>query len=306
MNRSAALWIGLFAVAAAAIAIDIVVHRRSRPEMSSRRALLESAAWISLALLFGVGVFIVRGPKLFAAYLAGYLVEQCLSLDNLFVFLIVFHSFGIPARAQHKVLYYGVAGALILRAAFVFAGAALLNRFQPLIYVFGAILFVTAVRMILPRRDKGSEDTWIIRVARRLFPVSENANGKHFFVRENGRRVATSLFLALLAVEIADVIFAVDSIPAVLAITRDTFIVYSSNLFAVLGLRAIYFVLAGWLRKFRFLHQGLAAVLFFTGLEMVLSNWISLPPEISLAVIAGIFAVAILASLAVGPAASDA
>lgn len=291
------LWLALIAIAACAITVDLLVYRRRRGEITPRRALAESAAWFALALIFGFWISFVRGRHASIEFFTGYLVEESLSIDNVFLFLVIFHSFGISPRAQHRVLYYGVAGALVLRAGFVFAGVALLNRFGFVVYIFGAILLFTALRMLIARRSEGAGPAWIVRLAARFLPVSERTEGQRFFVRENGKLLVTSLFLALLAIEVMDVIFAADSIPAVLSITRDTFIAYSSNLFAVLGLRAIYFVLAGILRKVRFLREGLAAVLIFTGLKMVLSNSVALSDQLSLAVIAGIFGLTALASL---------
>ena len=290
------LWFALITVAAAAIIVDLLVHR-GRREITPRRALAESGAWFALALIFGLWIFLVRGQHASIQFFTGYLVEGSMSIDNVFLFLVIFETFQISPRAQHRVLYYGVAGALVLRALFVLAGIALLNHFAFVVYFFGAILFITALRMLIPRRRTTSKPPWVVRVAARFLPVSERSEGEHFFVRENGKLLVTSLFLALFAIEALDVVFATDSIPAVLSITRDTFIAYSSNLFAVLGLRAIYFVLAGFLQKVRFLHQGLGAVLIFTGLKMVLSNRVTLSDQLSLAVIAAIFTITTAASL---------
>ncbi|HTZ75059.1 MAG TPA: TerC/Alx family metal homeostasis membrane protein [Candidatus Aquilonibacter sp.] len=290
------LWTGLFVVASAAIAADLLLHRRTGGVMSARAALLETGAWIGLALLFDLWIFQARGRSAAIEFLTGYLIEKSLSIDNIFLFLVIFHTFRVPLRAQHRVLYYGVAGALLLRALFVFAGVELLDYFQQIAYLFGAILFLTALRMLFPRREETAGTAWIVRFAGRFFPVTESGDGEHFFLRENGKLLATSLFLALLTIEVADVVFATDSIPAVLSITRDTFIAYSSNVFAVLGLRAIYFVLAGVLRKIRFLHQGLAAVLIFTGVKMVLGSRVPFSDAWSLAAITAIFAATALAS----------
>lgn len=290
------LWFGLFAVAGTAIAIDIVIYRRGKLSVSTRTALFETAGWIALALLFDLLIFYVRGKQASIQFLSGYLIEQSLSIDNIFLFLIIFRSFQVTPRAEHRILYYGVAGALAMRIAFVFAGVTLLEHFQPIVYLFGAILFITAFRMLLPRREEAGAPAWILRLAGRFLPVTESGDDRHFFVRENGKWKATSLFLALLTIELMDVIFATDSIPAVLSVTRDVFIAYSSNVFAVLGLRAIYFVLSGILQRVRFLHQGLAAVLIFTGTKMVLSNYVSISDGWSLAIIGGIFGVTALAS----------
>jgi TerC family integral membrane protein len=291
------LWFGLFAVVAAAIAIDLVIHRRGKLSVSPKTTLLETAGWIALALLFDLWIFYVKGKQASIQFLSGYLIEQSLSIDNIFLFLIIFRSFQVAPRAQHRILYYGVAGALAMRIAFVFAGVTLLEHFQPIVYVFGAILFITALRMLFAHREEPAAPAWIVRLASRFLPVTEKGDDRHFFVRENGKWMATSLFLALLTIEVVDVIFATDSIPAVLSVTRDAFIAYSSNVFAVLGLRAIYFVLSGILRRARFLHQGLAAVLIFTGIKMVLSTYVSIPDVWSLAIIGGIFGVTAVASL---------
>jgi tellurite resistance protein TerC len=296
MEPNSLLWIGLAAVVGTALLIDLLVHRRENVAMSSRSALIESGAWITLALLFDLWIWNVRGRQASIEFLTGYLVEKSLSIDNIFIFLVVFRSFEVTPKVQHKLLYYGVAGALVLRLAFVFTGVALLDHFHWVVYLFGAVLFFTAARMVMPRREGSSIVARIVRLAGKFLPISEKGDGKHFFVRENGKRFATSLLLALLTIEAMDVIFATDSIPAVLSITRDTFIVYSSNVFAVLGLRAIYFVVAGILQKVRFLHQGLAAVLTFTGLKMVLGDRLILSDVLSLAIIGGIFGVTAIAS----------
>jgi TerC family integral membrane protein len=290
------LWLSLFAVVGVAIALDLLAHRRGEFAKSPRAALVETFAWIALALVFDLWIFHVRGRQASVEFLTGYLIEKILSIDNIFLFLVIFRSFQIPARTQHRVLYFGVAAALALRAVFVFAGVALLDHFKFVIYIFGAILLVTAVRMLLPRGEEVAGPTWITRIARQFLPVSERAEPERFFVRENGKRLATSLVLALIAIEATDVIFAADSVPAVLSITRDTFIAYSSNVFAILGLRAIYFVMASVLRKVRFLRQGLAAVLVFTGLKMLLSERVPISDGLSLAIIAGILALTAIAS----------
>jgi len=294
---SSLLWFSLFAVVGVAIVVDLLIHRRSHPRMSLRRALIETGVWIGLALLFNLWILYAKGHQSAVEFLTGYLVEETLSIDNLFLFLIIFRSFQVSPVAQHRVLYYGVAGAIIFRILFILGGIKLLNRFEFIIYVFGAILLFTAVRMVWPHDDENVKEPWIVGFTRNFFPVTEQLHGRHFFVRQNGRWLATPLFLALVAIELVDVIFAVDSVPAVLAITRDPFVAYSSNLFAVLGLRAIYFALAGFLTRFRFLHQGLAVVLVFVGAKMLLSHHVSISANLSLAVIVTVFAVTVAASL---------
>jgi tellurite resistance protein TerC len=292
------IW-AVFAVAmSAALIIDLGVFHRKAHTISTKEALLESAAWISISLIFNLWVRFALGPQAGLEFLTGYLVEKSLSVDNIFVFLVIFEAFRVPAKSQHRVLFLGVIGALVMRAAFVLAGVELLETFHAVLYVFGALLLLTGVRMFLPvKRTMQPERNWLVRAARRIVPVVEDYDGERFLVKRQGKWNATSLFLALVAVEAMDIIFAVDSVPAVLAITRNTFIVYSSNVFAILGLRALYFALAGILPRFRFLHQGLATILVFVGAKMSLSEWLPIPSLVSLAVIAGIVTLTVAASL---------
>lgn len=292
------IWIIFGAAVIIALGLDLgVLHRRPHT-IGLKEALIESAAWISVALLFNLWVYFNRGFQAGTEFLAAYLVEKSLSFDNIFVFLLIFRAFKIRSASQHRVLYFGIAGALVLRAVFVLAGVTLLQRFHPIVYFFGAILFFTGFKMLLPqKRELHPENTWLVRITRRFFPVANDYEGQKFLVRKSGKWSATPLFLALVALEAMDIIFAVDSVPAVLAITRDTFIVYSSNVFAILGLRALYFALADVLPRFRFLHQGLAAVIIFVGTKMILSDRFLIPDVASLAVIAVILAATIATSL---------
>jgi tellurite resistance protein TerC len=292
------MWVVLVATMAIAIVVDFGVFHKKAGTVSLKVALIESAAWITLALFFNVWVYLSLGRQSGHEFLAGYLVEKSLSVDNLFVFLLIFRAFQVPARSQHKVLYYGVLGALVMRAVFVLGGIELLQKFHLVIYLFGTILIVTGVRMLLPvKRAFQPNRNWMIRLVRRFFPVLSSYEGERFFLKRAGKWNATPLFLALVAVETMDIIFAVDSVPAVLAITRNTFVVYSSNAFAILGLRALYFSLAAILPRFRFLHYGLAAILLFVGGKMLLSEHASIPPLASLGVVAGILAISIGLSL---------
>ncbi len=292
------MWVVLVATMAIAIVVDFGVFHKKAGTVSLKVALIESAAWITLALFFNVWVYLSLGRQSGHEFLAGYLVEKSLSVDNLFVFLLIFRAFQVPARSQHKVLYYGVLGALVMRAVFVLGGIELLQKFHVVIYLFGAILIVTGIRMVLPvKRAFRPNRNWMIRLVRRFFPVLSSYEGERFFLKRAGKWNATPLFLALVAVETMDIIFAVDSVPAVLAITRNTFVVYSSNAFAILGLRALYFSLAAILPRFRFLHYGLAAILLFVGGKMLLSEHASIPPLASLGVVAGILAISIGLSL---------
>jgi tellurite resistance protein TerC len=298
-------WLILLVTMVVALVLDLGVFHRKSHTVGLKEALLESVTWISVSLLFNVWIYFSQGPQAGLEFLTGYLVEKSLSVDNIFVFLIIFQSFKVPAKSQHKVLFYGVVGALVMRAIFVLAGVELLQYFHSVIYVFGAILLLTGLRMFFPgRRAAKPDQNWLVRAARRFISVADDHESQSFFVKRAGKWNATPLLMALIAVEAMDIIFAVDSVPAVLAITRNTFIVYSSNAFAILGLRALYFTLAGILPKFRFLHQGLAVILFFVGGKMVLSEWVPISATVSLAIIAGILAGTVAASL-LFPAKSD-
>jgi tellurite resistance protein TerC len=292
------VWIVFAVTTAAALVIDLGVFHRKNHTIGLREALLESAAWISVSLFFNLWLYYSQGPQVGVEFLTGYLVEKSLSVDNIFVFLLIFQAFHVPAQAQHRVLFLGVLGALVMRAVFVLAGVELLQSFHAVLYVFGALLLLTGLRMFFSSKRAARPDrNPLVLMARRIIPVTHHFEGERFFVKQTGKWIATPLFLALVAVEAMDIIFAVDSVPAVLAITRNAFIVYSSNVFAILGLRALYFALADLLPRFRFLHQGLAAILVFVGAKMTLSDWFPVAAPISLAVIAGILAVTVAASL---------
>jgi tellurite resistance protein TerC len=296
------VWVVFAIVIAAALVLDLGVFHRKSKKVSLRVALIESAAWIVLSLLFAVYVHFSRGTQAGVAFLTGYLVEKSLSVDNIFVFVLIFRAFQVPEPSQHKVLFYGVIGALVMRALFVLAGVELLQNFHFILYIFGGILVVTAIQMLRPgQRAIEPERNWLVRITRQFIPVLTDYGGEDFWVKRERKWNATPLFMALVAVEAMDIVFAIDSVPAVLAITRDTFIVYSSNAFAILGLRALYFALADILPRFRFLHQGLAAILLFVGFKMIASDWIDLPDLMALGVIAVILAITIVASLAVSP-----
>lgn len=292
------IWAIFAAAIAAALVVDLgVFHRRVRL-ISLRAALSESAAWIAFAFLFCLWVYFWRGPQAGLEFLTGYLVEKSLSADNILVFLIIFESFHVDGRSQHKVLYYGVVGALVLRAVFVFAGVRLLQHFHVVSYIFGAILLLTGARMLSrSKRVKNPERNPVVRLLGKFIPVLGDFEGDSFFVKRDGKPYATTLFLTLVAVETMDILFAVDSVPAILAITRDAFIVYSSNAFAILGLRALYFALAAVLPRFRFLRQGLAAILAFVGGKMLLSEHMRVSAAGSLVVVALILAATITVSL---------
>jgi tellurite resistance protein TerC len=275
-----------------------VFHRRSR-EIRLKEALLESAAWIGLALAFNAWIYFSRGQEAALQFFTGYVVEKSMSIDNIFVFILIFDALRVPSRSQHKVLYYGVGGALVLRVIFVLAGVELLAKFHAILYLFGAILLVTGVRMLLPGGRKiRPERNWLVRLARWIVPVTDDYTTGAFWLKQNNQWSATPLFVALVAVEAMDIIFAVDSVPAVLAITRDSFIAFSSNAFAILGLRALYFALVGVLPRLRYLHQGLAAIVIFIALKMFANDRLQIPTAYSLGVIGVIITVTVVASIA--------
>jgi tellurite resistance protein TerC len=295
-------WLIFAGVVGTAIAVDVLLLHRKPGRISLRAAMAESAGWVALALGFGLWVYVTMGRQAGLEFFTGYVIEKSLSLDNILLFLVVFGVFEVAAEYQHRVLYYGVVGALVMRATFVFAGIALLERFAFVGLIFGGILLIAGIRMLWPGApEPETESRWALRMVRRLFPVTDDvasrAQGARFWIRRDGGWNATPLFLALVAVEVMDLIFAIDSVPAVLAVTRNAFIAYSSNVFAVLGLRAMYFALAALLPRFRFLHAGLATILIFTGAKMVAGDHLRLPTGVSLGVLAGILAIMIAASL---------
>jgi tellurite resistance protein TerC len=296
------LWVGFNIFVLAMIAADLFVFHREAHEVSLPEAATWSAVWILLALAFGSAIYVGMGPVAGLEYLTGYLIEKALSVDNIFVFVLIFSYFRVPARYQHRVLFWGILGALVMRGAMITAGAYLIREFHWIIYVFGAFLVFTGIRMAAEtEHDIEPEANPVIRLVRRLMPITPVYHGQAFFVRhdpgDGARRMATPLFVVLILVETTDLIFAVDSIPAIFAITQDPFIVYSSNVFAILGLRALYFLLAGVIHRFHYLKIGLAAVLVFVGSKMLLADAYPVPIGVSLGVIAALLAGAVVASL---------
>lgn len=301
-------WVGFNIFVLAMLALDLGVFHRKAHVVGLREAVLWSILWIALAMVFCLGIYFLwpeqpggysRGQAALA-FLTGYIIEKSLSVDNLFVFAVLFTYFGVPRIYQHKVLFWGILGALIMRAIFIFAGVALIEAFSWTIYIFGTLLIITGIKMALARgHEIHPERNPVLRLLRRVLPVSQDYVDGKFFARIDARLVATPLLLVLALVETTDLIFAIDSIPAILAITTNTFIVYTSNVFAILGLRALYFALAGFLRLFCYLHYGLAAVLVFVGGKMLSHGALGykIPVGISLAVVAGILTIAIVASL---------
>lgn len=262
-----------------------------------KSALIESGLWIFIALAFNLWFGIYYGQELGVQFLTGYLVEKSLSVDNLFVILLIFSSFKIPDESQHRVLFYGVLGAIVLRAIFILLGAHLLHAFHWVLYIFGLILVVTAIKFLRETDEKiDAKDNWSIRLLKRFIPTTDKFNGTHFFVKENNIYKATPLFLALVVIEVTDLVFAVDSIPAVFSVTQDAFVAFASNIFAILGLRALYFVLADWVSKLRYLKPGLAAILGFIGIKMLIVDFFKIPSSVSLLVIFSILITAALSS----------
>jgi len=280
------------------LALDLGVFNRKPHVIGVREATLWSIIWVSLSLLFNGGILWFAGPGPALQFFTGYLIEKALSVDNIFVFVVIFSYFGVPQQYQHRVLFWGVLGALVMRSLFIAGGAALIQRFEWVFYVFGTILLISGWKMM---RSEGiqvhPEKNLFVQLARKFFPVDTGYETPSFFARHNGKMYVTSLFLVLVTVETTDIIFAVDSIPAIFGITSDPFIVFSSNIFAILGLRSLYFLLAGIMNSFHYLGKGLAIVLIFIGVKMLLADVLHISVGLSLAVVAGIITVAILASL---------
>lgn len=293
-------WIGFTALIAVLLLLDLLVLGRGSREISFRQATILSALWIGLALLFGVAVLLVAGPVRGAEYFTGYIVEKSLSVDNVFVFALIFTYFAVPSRYQYRVLLWGIVGALVLRGVFIAIGAELLDRYEWIVYVFGAFLIYTGIRMALHRdTEVHPERNPVLRLVRRFVPMTEDFQGNNFFVRNGGKLVATPLFAVIIVIGTTDVVFAVDSIPAIFAITSSAFIVWSTNAFAVLGLRPLYFMLAGLIDRFVYLTIGLSVVLIFVGAKFFYSGLFDakVPIWVSLPFIAVVVTTSILASL---------
>ena len=295
------LWIVFNVFVLGMLALDLGVFHRKAHAVSLKEALVWCCVWVSLALTFNAGIYIWSGPEKALEFLTGYLIEYSLSVDNVFVFVIIFSYFAVPAAYQHRVLFWGILGALVMRAIFIALGAALLTAFHWMIYVFGGFLIITGIKLLLTGDHKlDPEKNPAVRLVRRVMRVTHEYHGQHFFLWNNGQLWVTPLFLVLVVIESTDVIFAMDSIPAIFGITLDPFIVYTSNVFAILGLRALYFLLAGIMDMFRYLKVGLSLVLCFVGAKMMIVDFYKIPIGLSLGVVAGILGVSIVASL-LGP-----
>lgn len=282
------------------LALDLGVFHRKAHEVSLREAAIWSAIWVTLSLTFNLGLYLLAGTEPALSFLTGYLIEKALSVDNIFVMVLIFGYFGVAPKYQHRVLFWGILGALVMRGIFIVVGTVLIKQFHWVIYVFGALLVVTGTRMAFREEEPfDPESNKLLRLARRIMPVSRQYHGKHFVVRENGRLLATPLLLVLIMVEFTDLVFAIDSIPAIFAVTTEPFIVYTSNVFAILGLRSLYFLLAGIVHKFRYLKYGLSFILVFVGVKMLLADIQKVPIGASLVVIALALTISILASLVI-------
>src|SRR3954463_8040428 len=291
-------WVGFIAFVLAMLALDLGVFHRTPHEVRPKEAGIWVGVWVALALAFAAGLHFTAGKEVALTFLTGYVIEESLSADNIFVMVLIFEYFRVPKMCQHRVLFYGILGALVMRGLFIAAGSALVSNFHWVLYVFGALLVVTGVRMAVKRDEEfDGEQNKIVKLVRRYLPMSHQFKGKHFFTVENGRRIATPLLLVLILVEFTDLIFAIDSIPAIFGVTTDPFIVFTSNIFAVLGLRSLYFLLASVVEKFHLLKYGLAVILSFVGFKMLTERFIEIDIVLSLSIILGVLALSICASL---------
>ena len=291
-------WVIFIAFVLAMLALDLGIFHRKVHVVHPKEASAWVTVWVALALAFAGGLLVFYGPHVALTFLTGYVIEESLSIDNIFVMVLIFEYFKVPAICQHRVLFYGILGALVMRGLFIGVGTVLLARFHWVIYVFGAMLIVTGVRMALKQDEEfEGERNPIVRSARRVLPLSPDFHGKHFFVIQNGRKLATPLFLVLVLVEVTDLVFAIDSIPAIFGVTRDPFIVFTSNIFAILGLRSLYFLLAAVVDRFYLLKYGIAAILTFVGVKMLGDHWFQVDVLPSLAIILGVLGASIGASL---------
>jgi tellurite resistance protein TerC len=291
-------WAGFIAFVLAMLSLDLGVFNRTPHVVSAKEAGIWTAVWVALALVFAGGLALLESQQAALTFLTGYVIEESLSIDNIFVIVLIFQYFRVPAQYQHRVLFWGILGALVMRGVFIGLGAALLARFGWIIYVFGALLVITGVRMAFKQDEEfDGEQNPVVKFVRRFLPVTHDYRGKHFFTMEQGRKMATPLFLVLVLVEATDLIFAIDSIPAIFGITRDPFLVFTSNIFAVMGLRSLFFLLATVVQKFHLLKYGLAVILTFVGAKMLLEHWIHIPIMLSLAVVLGVLVLSVIASL---------
>jgi TerC family integral membrane protein len=302
MSIQLLLWIIFNLFVLAMLALDLGVFHRTAHVIHVREALAWCALWVTMALLFNLGIFLRLGSEPALEFLTGYLLEYSLSVDNIFVFLMIFTYFRVPYLHQHKVLFWGIIGALVMRTLFILTGITLIQKFHWVIYIMGGFLVLTGIKMALQKDEEiNPERNPVLKLFRRVMPVTENYEGGRFFIRRSGRLFATPLFIVVLVVETTDVIFAVDSIPAILAITLDPFIVYTSNVFAIMGLRALYFALAGIMQLFHYLPYGLSFILVFVGIKMLLVDIYKIPIGMALGTVAAVLVISVIASLLFPP-----
>ena len=293
------LWVGFNIFILFLLTIDLKVLNRKPHEISIKESLMWSGVWIAISLLFNIGVYFWFGRESALQFFTGYLIEKSLSIDNLFVFLLLFSYFKVPAKYQHEVLFWGILGALVMRGALILLGAALITRFHWILYIFGLFLVVTGVKMAFQdeKKEVHPERNIVVRFFKKFFPVTAGYHEEKFFVKTDGKRYGTLLLIVLIVIETTDLLFAVDSIPAIFAITQDSFIIYTSNVFAILGLRSLYFALAGIMDLFYYLRHGLSVVLTFIGLKMLLMGYVNIPIGLALGVVGTVLLIAIAASV---------
>lgn len=297
-TTSIGIWISFVVFILCVLALDLGVFHKKSHTVGFKESIIWSGVWIALAMAFNVIILFWRGQEDFMLFLTGYVIEKSLSVDNLFVFLLIFGYFKIPNQYQHKVLFYGILGALVMRAFFIWAGIAILKKFTWVIYIFGAFLLFSGIKMMIPHDENADlSQSWVIRVTRKFFHTTHELHGDKFFALENGKRLMTPLFLALIFVEFSDLVFAVDSIPAIIGITNDPFLVFTSNVFAILGLRSLYFALKGFADMFHYLKYGLAVILMFIGVKMLIVKWYHMPIAATMGVIFSVLLTSVLVSI---------
>lgn len=298
MEYSLTVWIVFNVFIISMLIVDLMVFNRKPHEISIKESLVWTGIWIVLAIVFGIGLYLYVSPDTALDYFTGYLIEKSLSVDNIFVFLLIFTYFGVKPKYQHKVLFWGIFGALVFRFLFIFIGVALIEQFHWVIYIFGAFLVFTGIKLGLEKDKEIRPDrNPILKLVRRFIPITKDFHGQNFFIKKRGRYIATPMFVVLIVIETTDIVFALDSIPAIMAITRDTFIIYSANAFAILGLRALYFALSGVMRLFHYLHYGLAFILVYIGFKMLLEGIYQIPTTITLVIIISTLITSVLLSI---------
>lgn len=297
-ETSLLVWGGFLVFVLAVLALDLGVFHKKSHTVGFKESIIWSIVWIALALVFSAIIFAWRGEQDFKLFITGYVIEKSLSVDNLFVFLLIFSYFKIPNEYQHKVLFYGILGALIMRAVFIWAGIAVIERFEWVIYIFGAFLVFSGIKMLMPQADDHDlEKSWVIQWTKKIFPTTPHFHDDKFFVRIDNVLMVTPLFITLIFVEFSDLVFAIDSIPAIIGITNDPFLVFTSNVFAILGLRALYFALKGFADIFHYLKYGLAIILMFIGVKMLIIHYYHMPVEYTMMFIFGVLTISVIASL---------